>query len=355
MRKIHKHIHRIRKQTLDLLKQEIFAVIAVAVFCLVLVVWYNSTQTDASAPEARQVASISTPQTGVVTRWWDYVTEFLPNSEKEEIAGELHTSTLGTPLRGGKSTILFGSEIKGLNRSGIESWLTVDGIKNHGTHLEMLEDNEVTLSNLHNGQFDLWIEGVGRMTINEIGVNIWTINTIKRTINIPDGTLSISFEQDTKIYSISTLAPEGDIPVLPELTQTPQKISIFPSMSTINLQKHTPTIFKPVAIVTDTTGKQIPNTSGLINWESSDSSIASVASTGLVTVNKAGVVTITATITGTEISNTAVLTVQSIVDSPLVDLTPKEPIEVAAVEIKEAKDVWKVKTGFTGWLFNLFN
>lgn len=354
--RIHKHIHRIKKQTLDLLKQEIFAVVVVAVFCLGLVIWFNSTQTNANENTSRQVATINTSSGGVVANWWNYIASYMPSNEEPTIAGEIFTSTLGNPLLGYNPTILFGPTIKGLNRTGIESWKTVSGVKNHGTHLEMLEDNQVLLEGLHNNQFELWIKGVGQMTINGIGLNIWTINTIKRTINITDGTLNIQFTENAKIYSISTLGPEGDIPVLPELFQTPSQISIFPSISTINLQPHTPTIFKPVVIITDIAGKQIPNISGLISWDSSNNSIASVGSTGLVTVNTIGTVTITATLVGTEISGTAVLTIQSSKLSPLVDLTPEEPpIATASVVNNEPTKRWKVNTSLTGWLFDLLN
>ena len=330
------HIYRLTKQTLDLLKQEIFAVVAVATLCLVVVLIYSSQtgiQTGVPSGKSGSPAATSTPSTGGSSPWSSWLPYFTDSTLATNLPGPallnenslIATTDLGNALLEDNDTIYFSSAIKGYNRAGIETWQSEDGIQNYGSYIQVLTDNRVTIAGITNGNHTLYVKGYRNITLNGTGFGFRTLTVIKKVVGVTNGTLAVTLKAGAQIYFISTSNPDTDIPVTAETDASliPAKILMMPNKITVTLNNKGIAIFKPVVIVTDPAGKQISNTAGLLSWSSSDPEIAQVGTTGIVTATKIGGTAITAQVTGTNLSTTVYLTVKALELSPLIDVTPQ--------------------------------
>lgn len=323
------HLHRVTKPILDLLRQEIFAVLAVAALCLVVVVIY--TQKSGMTLSPLMGGGAINPSTGGNAPG---TSSWLPGWSGADIATNLSSSAwlaenslnantnLGDALWDDEATIYFGSTIKGYNREGIETWTTETGVQNRGGYLQIIRDNQVTIAGVNNGNSTLWVTGKGTMTINGTAFAFRTLSTLHKVVGITNGTMTIKFKAGAQIYTISTLSPDTDIPAADE-TITPAKVLMIPSRSTITLNKGT-AMFRPIVILTDQAGKQITNTAGLLTWTVDNENIATISNNGVVTATKPGNVTITVAVANTNLTASIYLTVKSAELSPLIDVTPKQ-------------------------------
>ncbi len=98
--------------------------------------------------------------------------------------------------------------------------------------------------------------------------------------------------------------------------KAPKSLSVEPSSKTIASDQTVQ--LTATATYSDKTTEDI---SGTVTWTSSDQSIATVSSSGLVTAVKEGLVTITATVPGSTVSGTAAITVED-ADPTELSLTP---------------------------------
>jgi len=334
---VKKHLHRITRQVLDLLKQEIIAVLAVAVLCLVVVFFYSlhsseSGQITATVPNSSKSSS---DNASLLTGWIADAVEADLAATLSSVAvladEQINTnSNLGVALLDDDPTIYFGKTIKGYNRAGIETWQSEAGIRNYGNNLQVLRDNQVTISEVTNGNHTLWIKGRGTITINGNSLVFKTLGTIQKVISITNNTMTIKLKTGAQIYTISTLSSDTDIPAVSEDVAIPARVLMFPNQSTVTLGTRGTATFKPIVIAMDANGQQISGISNILSWSSSQSAVANVSTTGAVTATKTGSTIITASVKGTSLSASVSLTVRSAELSPLVDLTPKTGVTTAA-------------------------
>ena len=293
-------ISRLGKQFINLIEQELLAIIAVGV----VLAFLFSRSLAAGLPE--EIA--------------------LPDGTKLQTAQTTQTITdislpAGEVLFHGQPTINFGPDIKGINRIDFESWQKETGTKNFGDYLQLTENNEVKILGVSNGSHRIYVKALGQLTINGIGFTFKTIRTLVKTISVTNETITIKFTAGAQIYTISTLQLEKEIEET-EPTAVPASIAILPYHSTVALNNYTPATFRPLVIVLDQDGRQIPIRGGLIKWTSSDSSFATVDSNGLVIPKMSGSVTVTVQVNGTElIASTSVL-IRAAEEVPLIDITP---------------------------------
>ena len=324
------HLHRLNrvaKPILDLLRQEIFAVLAVAVVCLIIVVSY----TFKTGPGALFSPRSTNPSTGGNSSG---IGSWLPGWSGSGIATNLSpsawlsenplqaTTALGDTLFNDDATIYFGPAIKGYDREGVETWTIDTGVQNRGGYLLITRDTQVTIAGITNGNHTLWVTGKGAMTINGTAFTFKTLSTLRKVVGVINETMVIKFQAGAQIFAISTLSPDTDIPAEAEAASLPAKILMIPNKSTVTLNNKGVAMLKPIVIITDPDGKQITNTAGLLNWTSSNAEVATVSNAGIVTAAKTGTATITANITNTDLSASIYLTVKAMELSPLIDVTP---------------------------------
>lgn len=331
-------IHRITRQVLDLLRQEIFAVLVVATLSLTLVFVYNYNLTSPSTRLNQPTDNTLSPSTGGVWPDWfgaDLATILSPTKLLAEEQFNADTA-LGDVLFANQPTIKFGSMIKGHNRDNVETWQNESKVKNYGKYLQVLADNQVTIAGVSNGNYSLWVTGRGTITLNGVTFTIRTLNTAKKVVPITHNTLVVKLKSDTQIYTISTLSSDMEIPTTAEIAATPTKILMIPNTSTVTLGITGIAIFRPIVILTDQTGKQIANTSGLLSWSIGDTNIATVTESGIVTAHQIDTTTITVLVNGTSLSASTTLTVKAGELSPLIDVTPKTA-ELNTATVQEEK------------------
>ena len=344
-------LHRITKQVLDLLRQEIFAVLAVATLCLALVFVYNynltSPSTQLNKPTGGSTTTPSPSTGGIWPNWFgaDLATTLSPTNLLTEEQFNA-TTGLGDILFNNQPTIKFGSMIKGHNRESVETWQNESKVQNLGTYLQVLQDNQVTIVGVNNGNYTLWVTGRGTITLNGVTFVIRTLDTLKKVVPITNNTLVVKLTANTQIYTISTLSSDTDIPTTVEIAATPTKIVMMPGISTVALGLTGTAFLRPLVILMDQAGKQIVNTAGLLSWSSGDESIATVNQSGIVTARQIGTTTITALVTGGKLSATITLTVKKMELSPLIDVTPKTA-ELNTATVSEEKT--------TNPIINFFN
>lgn len=333
----HSVFHRTKKATkkfLDLMRHEIFAVLAVAILCLVIVFIYNY---QATHPQFNKGYSPSTGgedgQTGGLwlPSWINSGLDWDISSPKSGLAFSspilLASTKLGDVIIEDLSTLEFGPAIKGHNRDGVETWSNEVEVRNQGNYLQINRTNQVIIQQITNGNHNVWVIGKGVMTINGIPFNFRTLTVLNKVVSVTDGTFTIDFRANSQIHSISTLNPDTDIPAVSDV-HIPTKIIMLPSQSTITLNNRGFANFKPVVILTDQAGKQIANIANMLEWSSSNPEIATVDASGFVTATKVGEVNITANVIGTELNTSVRLTIRSTELSPIIDITP--PPETAA-------------------------
>lgn len=323
---------KVMKQLLDLMKHEIFAVLAVATLCLVAVFIYNYQITH---PQLNRGLSPSTggednPTNGMWLPQW--INSGLSWTNPSGLAMNapilIASSKLGNVIIEDYSTLEFGPVIKGYTRDGVEAWDNETSIRNQGNYLQIDQDNKVVIQQITNGNHNVWVEGKGVMTINGIPFNFRTLKVLNKVVGVTNGSLTISFKAGAQIHSISTLSPNTDIPAITEV-HIPTKIIMLPSQTTITLNSRGFANFKPIVILTDQTGKQISNIINLLTWGTSNPEIATVDASGFVTATKLGEVNITANVIGTELNATVHLIVKSTELSPIIDITPPQNLETA--------------------------
>jgi len=318
-----KHIKKLTKQALDLLRQELFAVSAVAIICLVVVLTYTyhggiSQLVNKNHPPTTG----GKPPISSLLPYWSGTGFATTLPTAALIEDQLNANTyLGDALLDNEATIYFGSTIKGYNND-METWKSETGIQNHGSYLQFLKDNQVTITGVTNGNHTLWVKGKGTIKMNGVTFLFRTLGTMQKVVSVSGGKLTIDFKLGAQIYTISTLSDNLDIPV-GDATTTAAKILMFPNKSTVILTSKGTATFKPVVILTDQYGKQITNTAGRLSWSSSNTAVANISPNGIVTATKIGTVTITANVTNTNLSASIYLTVKPPELSSLVDITPK--------------------------------
>ena len=324
---------KVMKQLLDLMKHEIFAVLAVATLCLVAVFIYNYQVTH---PQFNRGI---TPSTGGednstngmwLPQWINSGLSWTNSAGLAMNAPILLASTkLGDVIIEDLSTLEFGTAIKGHNRDGVETWDNETSIRNQGSYLQIDQDNKVVIQQITNGNHNVWVEGQGVMTINGIPFNFRTLKVLNKVVGVNDGSITINFKAGARIYSISTLSPDTDIPAITDI-HIPTKIFMLPSQTTITLNSRGFANFKPIVILTDQTGKQISNISNLLEWSTNNPEIATVDINGFVTATQTGETTIVANVIGTKLHASVNLIVKSIELSPIIDITPLQNLETAA-------------------------
>ncbi|MBU1092151.1 Ig-like domain-containing protein [Patescibacteria group bacterium] len=323
------------KQLLDLMKHEIFAVLAVALLCLVVVFIYNyqTTHPQFNRGTSPSTGGEDTPATGLwLPNWvnsglnWDF------SNPKSGLAFDspilLASTKLGDVIIENLSILEFGSAIKGHNRDGVETWANEAEVRNQGNYLQIDQNNQVVIQQITNGNHNVWVKGKGVMTINGVPFNFRTLKVLNKVVGVTEGQFIIDFKAGAQIYSISTLSPNTDIPAATQAS-IPTKIVMLPSQATITLNSRGFANFKPVVILTDQVGKQIAGTANMLTWSSSNPAIATVDVNGFVTATKLGEVTIATNVTGTELNATTHLTVKSVELSPIIDITPPQNLETA--------------------------
>jgi len=326
------------KQFLDLIKHEIFAVLAVAILCLAAVVVYDYQVTNPRPGQPPQSGSPSTGGENLPTdgswlpSWLNWGIDFgsSPRGSANTAPILLASSQLGDVIVENLSTLQFGTAIKGHNREGVETWTNEVDVRNQGNYLQINRDSQVVIEQITDGNHNVWVKGNGVMTINGIPFNFRTLKVLNKVVGVEEGTFVIDFKAGAQIYSISTLSPDTDIPVTTETAAIPTKITMLPSQGTVTLNSRGVANFKPVVILTDQTGKQITNTANMLVWSSSDPDIATVDVSGFITATKVGAVTVVANVIGTELTASVNLTVKSIELSPIIDITPPSNLETAA-------------------------
>ena len=294
-------ISRLGRQFINLIEQELLAIIAVGV----VLAFLFSRASAAGLPE-----------------------EFAVEGENVQIAGT-NTQTVtdvsppaGEALFHGQPTINFGSNIKGINRADFESWQKETGNKNLGDYLQVTENNEVKILGIANGTHRIYVKALGQLTINGIGFTFKTIRTLVKTIQVTNETITIKFTAGAQIYTISTLQLEKET-TEEETPMIPASIAILPYHSTIVLNKYIPATFRPLVIVLDQDSRQINITSGLLKWTSSDSAIAAVDNNGLVIPKSPGAVTVTVQVNGTELVAATSVLIRAAEEVPIIDITPR--------------------------------
>ncbi|MFH0912095.1 MAG: Ig-like domain-containing protein [Patescibacteria group bacterium] len=298
---------RFGKQLIELAKRELLAIIAVGVVLAFLF--------------SRSMAATLSPAEQIADATSDSIFTTQTITDVSSPAG-------GQALFYGQSMILFGIDIKGYDdygRADFEQWKSTTGVKNLGTYLQINEANQVVISGVNAGTFKVWVKGLGSMTMNGTAFTFKTLRTLSKTITISaNGTLTIKFNARSQIYSIATLPLEEES--AEELdTAIPESLALLPNHSTIMLT-NTLTAFRPLAIVVDTDGRQIPITPGLLIWSSNNNSIASVDQSGLVTAHQPGLVTINVQVKNTALTASTSLVVRRSTEPPLVDITPLAPV-----------------------------
>jgi len=320
------------KKLLDLMKHEIFAVLAVAILCLVVVFIYNYQTTHPQLDRPSTGGEDGSTTGLLLPNWinsgldWDFSN---PKSGLAFNSPILIASTkLGDVIIEDLSTLEFGTAIKGHNRDEIETWSNEVEVRNQGTYLQINRNNKVVIQQITNGNHNVWVKGKGVMNINGVPFNFRTLTILNKVVSVTDGTFTIDFKANSQIHFISTLNPNTDIPATTQAS-VPTKIIMLPSQTTITLNNRGFANFKPVVILTDQAGKQITNIANILEWSSSNPEIAAVDINGFVTATKVGEVTIVANVIGTELNATTNLTVKSVELSPIIDITPPQTLETA--------------------------
>ncbi|MFA5967558.1 MAG: Ig-like domain-containing protein [Patescibacteria group bacterium] len=329
-------ISRLGKQFINLIEQELLAIISVGV----VLAFLFSQSMAAGLPEEIALAEGSELQATEATV--QTITDVSPS------AGEV--------LFHGQPTIDFGSDIKGITRTDFEIWPKETGIKNFGNYLQILEKNEVTILGVSNGSHNIYVKAFGTLNINGVGFTFKTIRTLVKTIQVTNGSILIKFTAGAQIYTISTLQLEKET-AENEPPAVPASIAVLPFHSTLVLNKYTPATFRPLVIVLDQDGKQISTTSGSLKWTTSDSNVATVDTNGLVIPKLPGSVTITVQVNGTELIAATSVLIRAAEEVPIIDITT--PRTQSAAPTTEATNTTTTEENQTntiaGFFTELFN
>lgn len=338
------------KQLIELIKRELFAVIAVG---MVMILLFG--QAMASTPSIPEEVVVDVLDSSV-----DIDNQMSTQSVQQTMV-DISGPAGGQKIFRGQTLIQFGIAIKGYSREKQEIWKSTTGVKNHGTYLQINNSNEVKILGVNNGTFNVWVKGLGKATINNTTFTFKTIRTINKPITINDQTITIKFEAGSQMYYISTLPLENASSEDLEIS-IPNTIATLPNHSTIILNPNTSTTFSPLVIITDINNKQMLITPGLLTWSSNNKSIASVDANGLVKVYKPGLVTVTVQVVNTNLIASTSMVIRPAMEAPLIDISVNPAVSTSSEDSNtETTDqltnttISNKTSALTEFVANLFN
>lgn len=257
-----KNKKQVIKQLFQLVEKELLAVIAVAI---VLSLVFS--QSFASTP--------MTPSSEISSNEMVYI-----------------QTTNENPF-GNSPTLKFGQEIKGINNTR-ETWTDAKAAANFGNSILATTPTQVTVSQINNGTWTLYLSGLGDITINGTKYLLGKNKTIGAgTVTVSNNLLVIKFEANAQLWEITTIGSLQTTVTQP--SQTPSILSLVPAKREMKIG----TILTPVPLLQDQSGNIISKP--IIEWTSSDTSVATVSNIGTITAINSGTATISARVSGTNL------------------------------------------------------
>lgn len=259
---------KITKQLVNLIKKELLAIIAVGA-----VLAFLFSQSTASAPTI--------------------------NIPKPDLNKIVLIQSAGSYLFNNSPTIRFGQDIKGVNNSK-ETWTDASAAANFGNSIIATVSTQVTISQITNGTWTLYLTGIGDIIVNGAQYSLGKDKTTAvGTVVINNGTLVIRFGANAQLWEITSTTTQASM----SFTQTPTILNIIPA----NRELRIGTALTPVLLLQDQEGSIMSQP--LIEWSSDNDQVATVRNNGVITAISHGTATIKATVSGTNLSTTILIDV----------------------------------------------